>query len=85
MAESGQTINQMKLVNRLRDKSLEREEIFLKYSAKMTVNELSVQETSNLIDELKEIKMESDRNNSELLATRKHIDSLTRLQDTDER
>ena len=88
MTESGPTINQVKLVNRLREESQEREEIFRKFlrdSGKTTVDELSIQETSNLIDEMKKVKVETDRNNSDLLATGKQIDFLTRLQDTEER
>ncbi len=88
MTESGPTENQMKLVNRLREESQEREGIFQKFlrdSGKTTVDELSVQETSNLIDELKKIRVESDRNNSDLLAMGKQIDFLTRLQDTEDR
>ncbi len=66
----------------MRDEPLEIEEIFhkfLKNSGKTKVDELSIQAASNLIDELKKIKVESDGNNSELLATRKHIDFLSRL------
>ena len=88
MVESGPTVNQLNLVKRLRNESREREEIFLKFlkdSGKASVEELSIQETSNLIDEMKKVKVETDRSNSDLLATGKQIDFLTRLQDTEGR
>ena len=84
MAESGPTANQLNLLKRLRNESQEREGIFLKFlkdSGKTSVEELSVQETSTLIDEMKKVKVGTDRSNSDLLATGKQIDFLTRLQD----
>ena len=88
MAESGPTANQLNLLKRLRNESQEREGIFLKFlkdSGKTSVEELSVQETSTLIDEMKKVKVGTDRSNSDLLATGKQIDFLTRLQDTENR
>ena len=88
MTESGPTANQLNLVKRLRNESQEREEILQKYlkdKGNASLEELSFQETSGLIDELKKIKVESSGSTSDLYATGKQIGFLENLQDTDER
>ncbi len=88
MEESGPTINQLNLLNKLRNESQEREEILQKYlkeKAKASLEVLSFQEASGLINELKKIKVETSGSTSDLYATGKQIGFPENLQDTDER
>lgn len=89
MAERGSspTKKQIDFLNRLREASGEREEAvsqFLKDVGKGDIQELSVPETSDLIDSLKKIKVEGETMSSGY-ATGKQISFLTNLQDTEER
>lgn len=89
MAERGSspTRKQLDFIEKLRDASSEREEVVLKFlrsKEKGNVGELSVPETSELIDKLKAIKVEGE-NVSAGFATGKQISFLTNLQDTEER
>jgi uncharacterized protein YwqG len=88
MAESQPTINQLKLKNKLRNESQGREEILQKYlkeKSTASLEELSFQEASGFIDELKKIKVESSGNSTDLYATGQQIGFPERLHDTDER
>lgn len=89
MAERGAspTKKQIDFLNRLRGASGEREEavtVFLNEREKGDIHELSVPETSELIDILKKIKVEGEVISSGN-ATGKQISFLTNLQDTEER
>lgn len=89
MAERGSapTKKQLDFIEKLRGASSEREEAvmkFLKSKEKANISELSVPETSDLIDRLKTIKVEGE-NISAGFATGKQISFLTNLQDTEER
>lgn len=89
MAERGSspTKKQIDFLNRLREASEEREEAvsqFLKDVGKGDIQELSVPETSDLIDALKKIKVEGEVMSGGY-ATGKQISFLTNLQDTEER
>lgn len=89
MAErvSSPTKKQIDFINKLRGASQEREEAvqeFLKARDKADIQELSVPETSDLIDSLKRIKVEGEEVSAGL-ATGKQISFLNNLQDTEER
>ncbi len=89
MAERGTspTKKQLDFIEKLRGASSEREEAVLKFlgsKEKTNIGELSVPETSELIDRLKAIKVEGE-NISAGFATGKQISFLTNLQDTEER
>lgn len=89
MAERGSspTKKQIDFINKLRGASEEREEavsVFLKERDKRDIEELSVPETSDLIDALKKIKVEGEVMSGGY-ATGKQISFLTNLQDTEER
>ena len=89
MADRGSapTKKQMDFIEKLRNASTEREEAvlkFLKSKDKGNIGELTVPETSELIDKLKAIKVEGE-NLSAGFATGKQIGFLTNLQDTEER
>ena len=84
---SAPTKKQMDFIEKLRNASTEREEAvlkFLKSKDKGNIGELTVPETSELIDKLKAIKVEGE-NLSAGFATGKQIGFLTNLQDTEER
>lgn len=89
MAERGSapTKKQLDFIEKLRNASPEREEAVLKFLSskeKSNISELTVPETSELIDQLKTIKVEGE-NVSAGFATGKQISFLTNLQDTEER
>lgn len=89
MAERGSspTKKQIDFINKLREASGEREETvskFLKDKDKNDIQELSIPETSDLIDALKKIKVEGETLSAGF-ATGKQISFLTNLQDTEER
>lgn len=87
MSDSKATKSQLNFIKRLRDSSNEREEAFqslLKDREKLDVGELSIQEASEVIDALKKIVVEGD-NSTDIYATGKQIDFISRLQDTEER
>lgn len=89
MAERGTspTKKQIDFINKLRGASTEREETvqqFLKSREKADISELTVPETSELIDELKKIKVSGEEAGAGF-ATGKQISFLTNLQDTEER
>lgn len=89
MAErvSSPTKKQIEFINRLRNASQEREEAvqeFLRSRDKGDILELSVPETSDLIDTLKRIKVEGEAISAGY-ATGKQISFMTNLQDTEER
>ncbi len=89
MAERGSspTKKQIDFINKLREASGEREETvskFLKERDKNDIQELSIPETSDLIDALKKIKVEGETLSAGF-ATGKQISFLTNLQDTEER
>ncbi len=89
MAErsSAPTKKQLDFIDKLRSASPEREEVVFKFldsKEKGSISELSVPETSELIDRLKAIKVEGE-NISAGFATGKQISFLTNLQDTEER
>ena len=89
MAERGSapTKKQLDFIEKLRSASSEREEVVLKFLNEKgmgSIKELSVPETSELIDKLKAIKVEGE-NVSSGFATGKQISFLTNLQDTEER
>lgn len=89
MAERGSspTKKQIDFINKLREASSEREETlqeFLRSREKSGVEELTVPETSDLIDALKKIKVEGEVTGGGF-ATGKQISFLTNLQDTEER
>lgn len=88
MEGTGPTKNQLMFIKKLRESSSEREEAlnkFLREYKKGDVEELSIKETSQLIDELKKIKVQGDTTETDTFATGKQITFLTRLQDSDER
>ena len=89
MAERGSapTKKQLDFIDKLRSASSEREDIVFKFldsKEKGSISELSVPETSELIDRLKAVKVEGE-NVSAGFATGKQISFLTNLQDTEER
>lgn len=89
MAERGSspTRKQIDFINKLRNASQEREEAvqqFLKSREKGDIIELSVPETSDLIDTLKRIKVEGEAVSAGY-ATGKQISFMTNLQDTEEK
>ncbi len=84
---SSPTKKQMDFIKKLREASGEREEklqSFLSSKGKSDISELSVPETSELIDALKSVKVEGDQSGAGL-ATGKQINFLSSLQDTEER
>lgn len=84
---SSPTKKQLDFIRKLRDASNEREEryqSFLSERKKSDVSELSVPETSELIDALKNIKVEGEQSGAGM-ATGKQINFLSSLQDTEER
>ena len=91
MTDPQATQSQLSFISKLRNASPERDEIFqkfLKEKGKPDAPELTIQEASALIDEMKMVKLSgSDLGTSgeEAFATGKQVTSLTRLQDTDER
>ncbi len=89
MSERGAspTKKQLDFIDKLRGASPEREETVMKFlqtKEKSSISELTVPETSELIDRLKAIKVEGE-NISAGFATGKQISFLTNLQDTEER
>lgn len=89
MAERGSspTKKQIDFINKLRNASDEREEAvqqFLRSRDKGDIIELSVPETSDLIDTLKRIKVEGEAVSAGF-ATGKQISFMTNLQDTEEK
>lgn len=85
--KSSPTKKQLDFLQKLRDASSEREERLLSYlssKGKSDISELSVPETSELIDLLKNIKVEGEQMNAGL-ATGKQINFLSSLQDSEER
>lgn len=89
MAERGSapTKKQLDFLEKLRSASSEREDAVIKFldsKEKTGISELSVPETSELIDKLKTIKVEGEKISSGF-ATGKQISFLTNLQDTEER
>ena len=91
MTDPQATQSQLSFISKLRNASPERDEVyqkFLKESGKADAPELTMQEASTLIDEMKKVKLSgSDIGTSgeESFATGKQITFLTKLQDTDER
>lgn len=91
MTDPQVTQSQLSFISKLRNASPERDEVyqkFLKEKGKPDAPELTMQEASALIDEMKKVKLlRSDVGTSgeEAFATGKQITFLTRLQDTDER
>ncbi len=84
---SSPTKKQLDFIRKLRDASGEREEkyqSFLSAREKTDVSELSVPETSELIDALKSVKVEGEQSGAGM-ATGKQINFLSSLQDTEER
>lgn len=84
---SSPTKKQLDFISKLRNASPEREEAlqqFLRSREKGDVSELTVPETSDLIDSLKKIQVKGE-DVSAGLATGKQISFLTNLQDTEER
>lgn len=85
---SSPTKKQISFLTRLREASQEREEKlqdFLAAHGKGDVSELSSQETSDIIDQLKNIKVEGEQGMGGGNATGKQINFLSSLQDTEER
>ena len=69
MSSSGPTKNQISFIMKLRDSSPERNEkaqAILRSAGKGRVEELSVQDASKLIDELKKIKVENEKSSTHL-------------------
>lgn len=82
------TKKQLEFLENLRSASREREEklrSYLSSKGKGDISELSVPETSELIDLLKNIKVEGEQGGGGGLATGKQINFLSSLQDTAER
>ncbi len=85
--KSSPTKKQIEFIKKLREASEEREEKLIKFlseKGKTDVSELSVPETSSLIDVLKSVKVEGDQSGAGM-ATGKQINFLSSLQDTEER
>lgn len=86
--KSSPTRKQLDFLQKLRGASEEREEKVQEYlstKGKGDINDLSVPETSELIDLLKSIKVEGEQGGGGGLATGKQINFLSSLQDTEER
>ncbi|MHB1708743.1 MAG: hypothetical protein ACYCT2_04625 [Thermoplasmataceae archaeon] len=81
MTEPEPTGSQLSFITRLREASPEREEAFqklIKEKGKPSVDDLTMQEASDLIDALKKIKVENDRSGSSYL-TGKQLSYLQNL------
>ncbi|AKA47924.1 hypothetical protein IX51_01155 [uncultured archaeon] len=84
---SSPTRKQLDFIKKLREASEEREEklqSYLSSKGKSDISELSVPETSELIDAMKSIKVEGEQSGGGI-ATGKQINFLSSLQDTEER
>ena len=81
MIDSKPTTSQVTFINRLREASPEREEVFQKLireKGKSGVNDLTMEEASKLIDDLKKIRVENGKSGSSYL-TGKQLSYLQNL------
>jgi len=82
MNEGNATKNQLNFIKKLRESSMEREEKFKEYmkeKGKEKVEDLTINEASELIEKLKSIKDEKE-NIKEIYATGKQISFIENLQ-----
>lgn len=87
MPESTVTKNQLEYIKKLRQNGVDRNNRvleFLRDKGKEDLDELTMQEASELIDSLRNIKG-PDSEKKEIIATGKQITFITNLQDTEER